>query len=119
MPTALLRCARHWIRSTNLPSALSLAISSTLLPVFQSDWKTGKSVEEIAKLKADGKFVDLIQWRAHRSNAVGMADEGYVLEWRLGDAGKDPFSGNADAKTHQPKFMWDEKKVGYPVSYTH
>ena len=23
------------------------------------------------------------------------------------------FSGNADAKMHTPKFMWDEKKVGY------
>ena len=78
-----------------------------------SDWKTGKSVEEIAKLKADGKFVDLIQWRAHRSNAVGMADDGYVLEWRLGDAGTDVFGGNADAKTHAPKFMWDEKKMGF------
>ena len=78
-----------------------------------SDWKTGKSVEEIAKVKAAGGFVDLIQWRAHRSHAVGMADDGYVLEWRLGDAGKDMFSGNADAQTHAPKFMWDEKKVGY------
>lgn len=78
-----------------------------------SDWKTGKSVEEIAKLKAEGKFVDLIQWRAHRSHAVGMADDGYVLEWRLGDAGKDMFGGNADSKTHQPKFMWDEKKMGF------
>ena len=78
-----------------------------------SDWKTGKSLEDIAKLKADGKFVDLIQWRAHRSNAVGMADDGYVLEWRLGDAGKDMFGGNSDAKTHAPKYMWDEKKVGF------
>ena len=78
-----------------------------------SDWKTGKSVEDIAKLKAEGKFVDLIQWRAHRSNAVGMADDGYVLDFRLSDAGKDMFGGNADAKTHAPKFMWDEKKTGY------
>jgi hypothetical protein len=78
-----------------------------------SDWKTGKSVEEIAKIKAAGGFVDLIQWRAHRSHAVGMADDGYVLEWRLGDAGKDMFGSNADAKTHQPKYMWDAKKVGY------
>jgi len=78
-----------------------------------SDWKTGKSVEEIAKIKAAGGFVELIQWRAHRSHAVGMADDGYVLEFRLGDAGKDMFGGNADAKTHAPKFMWDEKKVGY------
>jgi hypothetical protein len=78
-----------------------------------SDWKTGKSVEEIAKIKAAGGFVDLLQWRAHRSHPVGMVDDGHVLEFRLGDAGKDPFSGNADAKTHEPKFMWDEKKVGY------
>ncbi len=78
-----------------------------------SDWKTGKSVEEIAKLKAAGNFLDLIQWRAHRSTSVGMADDGYVLEYRFGDAGKDPFSGNADKATHQPKYMWDEKKVGY------
>ena len=78
-----------------------------------SDWKTGKSVDEIAKLKAAGGFVDLIQWRAHRSHPAGMADDGYVLEWRLADAGKDPFGSNADASTHQPKFMWDAKKVGY------
>jgi hypothetical protein len=78
-----------------------------------SDWKSGKSVEDIAKIKAAGGFVDLIQWRAHRSHAVGMADDGYVLEFRNSDAGKDMFGGNADAKTHAPKFMWDEKKVGY------
>ena len=78
-----------------------------------ADWKTGRSSEEIAKIKADGGFVDLIQWRAHRSHGVGMADDGYVLEYRLSDAGKDMFSGNADPKTHAPRFMWDEKKVGY------
>ncbi len=78
-----------------------------------ADWKAGKSVEEIAKIKAAGGFVDLIQWRGHRSHPVGMADDGYVLEWRLSDAGKDMFGGNADAQTHAPKFMWDEKKVGY------
>jgi len=78
-----------------------------------SDWRTGKSVEEINKIKAAGGFVDLIQWRGHRSHAVGMADDGYVLEFRLSDSGKDMFASNADAKTHAPKFMWDEKKVGY------
>jgi hypothetical protein len=86
------------------------------LPATRSDptnWATGLSVEDIAKLKAAGGYVDLIQWRAHRSHPVGMADDGYVLEFRLSDAGKDMYAGNADAKTHQPKFMWDEKKVGY------
>jgi len=78
-----------------------------------ADWKTGKSPEDIAKLKAAGGFVDLIQWRAHRSHGVGMTDDGYVLEFRLSDEGKDMFGSNADAKTHAPKFMWDEKKVGY------
>lgn len=78
-----------------------------------SDWKSGKTVEEIARIKAEGGFVDLIQWRAHRSSPVGMADDGYVLEWRNFDAGSNMFSGNADAKTHAPKFMWDASKVGY------
>ncbi len=78
-----------------------------------TDWKTGKSVEDINKIKAAGGFVDLVQWRAHRSLAVGMADDGYVLEWRNSDAGVNMFAGNADAKTHAPKFMWDANKVGY------
>jgi hypothetical protein len=77
------------------------------------DWKTGKSLADIAKIKSAGGFVDLIQWRAHRSHAVGMADDGYVLEYRNSDAGKDMFSSNADPATHAPKFMWDQKKTGY------
>jgi Ethylbenzene dehydrogenase len=78
-----------------------------------SDWKSGKTVEEINKIKAAGGFVELIQWRAHRSHPVGMADDGYVLEWRNFDSGANMFGGNADAKTHAPRLMWDEKKVGY------
>lgn len=77
------------------------------------DWKSGKSLDEIAKIKAAGGFLDLIQWRAHRSNPVGMADDGYVLEWRNFDAGKNMFSSNVDAKTKLPRYMWDAKKTGY------
>jgi hypothetical protein len=99
-----------------LLAALKRSDLRKYLPATRTDpsnWKTGKSLEDIAKLKADGQFVDLIQWRGYRSNAVGMADDGYVLEYRLADAGKDMFGGNADAQTHQPKFMWDEKKMGF------
>lgn len=78
-----------------------------------SDWKSGKTLDEIAKLKAEGAYVDLIQWRGYRSNAVGMADDGHVLEFRNADAGRDMFGSNLDATTKAPKFMWDEKKVGY------
>ena len=42
-----------------------------------------------------------------------MADDGYVLEWRNFDAGKNMFGSNADRRRTQPRFMWDEKKVGY------
>jgi hypothetical protein len=86
------------------------------LPSTRTDamasWDKGKSLDEIAKIKAEGGFLDLMQWRAHRSNPVGMADDGYVLEYRLFDAGKNPFSSNFDAKTGQPKFMYDAKKGG-------
>ena len=86
------------------------------LPSTRQDpakWETGKSLEEIAKIRAAGGFVDLIQWRAHRSNGVGMADDGYVLEYRNSDAGKDMFGSNADPATHAPRFMWDPAKAGY------
>ena len=86
------------------------------LPFTRTDasasWDKGVSIEELNKLKAEGKFLDLIQWRAHRSNPVGMADDGYVLEWRNFDAGANMFASNMDGKAKQPRFMFDEKKAG-------
>jgi hypothetical protein len=104
------------VRGNALLTAIKKSDVRKYLPATRtnpSDWKSGKTLEEIAKIKAAGGFVDLIQWRAHRSHAVGMADDGHVLEFRNSDSGRDMFSGNADAKTHAPIFMWDEKKVGY------
>jgi hypothetical protein len=75
-------------------------------------WNSTKSAEEITGIKASGGFLDLLQWRAHRSNPVGMADDFYVLEYRLQDAGKGPFSKNEGRATHEPRFMYDEKKYG-------
>ena len=87
------------------------------LPSSRTDknatWDKTKSPEEIAKIKAAGGFVDLMQWRGHRSNPVGMADDGYVLQYRLFDAGKKMFSKNWDKKAKQPKYMFDAKKVGF------
>jgi len=86
------------------------------LPLSRTDdnasWDKVKSAKEIAELKAMGKFVDLMQWRAARSNPVGMADDGYVLEYRLFDAGEKMFSWNVDRKSMTPKFMFDAAKVG-------
>lgn len=75
-------------------------------------WADTKSAEEIAELMQLGEFVDLMQWRGHRSNAVGMADDGFVLQYRLSDEGKNPFSSNIDSETKAPKYMFDEAKVG-------
>lgn len=86
------------------------------LPASRTDadasWDKTKSPEEIASIKAAGGFLDLMQWRAHRSNPVGMADDGYVLEYRLFDSGSKMFGSNADSTTHQPKYMYDASKVG-------
>jgi hypothetical protein len=86
------------------------------LPSTRTDalaaWDTGRSLAEIEKIKASGGILDLIQWRAHRSGPVGMADDGYVLEWRNFDAGKNMFASNLNAKTGQPNYMYNAGKVG-------
>lgn len=76
------------------------------------DWSTGKSLEEIAKMKANGEFLELMQWRSHRTDKLGAADDGFVLEYRNFDAGKNHFSSNMDGKTKLPKFMFDPAKFG-------
>jgi len=104
------------VKANPLYQALKQSDVRKYLPSTRTDaeasWDKGKSPDEIAKIKAGGGFLDLMQWRAHRSNPVGMADDGYVLEYRLSDAGGNPFGSNVDPKTHEPRFMYDEKKVG-------
>jgi hypothetical protein len=86
------------------------------LPFTRTDalasWDKGVSIAELEKFKAEGKFLDLIQWRAHRSNPVGMADDGYVLDWRNFDAGANMFASNMDGKTKQPRYMFDPSQNG-------
>jgi hypothetical protein len=71
-----------------------------------------KSAEELAKIKAAGGFADLIQWRAHRSNPIGAADDGFVLEFRNTDAGTNIFASNLDARTKLPRYMFAPGKKG-------
>ena len=78
----------------------------------EASWDMTKTPEEIAEIKAAGGFLDLMQWRGHRSNPVGMADDFNVLEYRNSDAGKNPFSSNVNKETHEPKYMFDEAKFG-------
>jgi hypothetical protein len=107
---------RAQVQANPLYQALKQSDVRKYLPSTRTDedasWDKGKSPEEIAKIKAAGGFLDLMQWRAHRSNPVSMADDGYVLDYRLSDSGGNPFGSNVDPKTHQPRFMYDEKKIG-------
>ncbi|HEX9569267.1 MAG TPA: ethylbenzene dehydrogenase-related protein, partial [Rhodospirillales bacterium] len=60
-----------------LGKALKKSDVRKYLPETRTDdmatWDKTKSAEEIAKLKAAGHFVELMQWRAHRSNVANMA----------------------------------------------
>jgi hypothetical protein len=108
--------SRAQVQANALYQALKQNDVRKYLPSTRTDasasWDKGRSTDEIAKLKGSGAFLELMQWRAHRSNPVGMADDGYVLEYRLSDAGGNPFGSNVDPKTHQPRFMYDEAKIG-------
>lgn len=71
-------------------------------------WDKVKTGQEIARLKDEGSFLDLWQWRAYRSNPLGYAGDDYVLEYRLSDSGRSPFTTPA-----QPSFMYDQSKTGF------
>jgi hypothetical protein len=71
-------------------------------------WDKVKPAAELAKLKSAGKFLDLWQWRAARSNPVGYASDDWVMEYRNGDAGRSPFFNPP-----KPQFMYDEKTTGF------
>ncbi|PKH08151.1 ethylbenzene dehydrogenase-related protein [Moritella sp. Urea-trap-13] len=77
------------------------------------NWDKLKTQKEIDQLKADGKFVDLMQWRSARSAPTGAADDGYVLEYRLNDSGKTVFTWNFDKKKGVPKYMFDKSVTGF------
>lgn len=58
-------------------------------------------------------FLDLWQWRAHRSHPVGFADNGYVLDYRHGSSGRSMYSTNFDRETDTPLKMYDAHKSGF------
>ena len=76
------------------------------------DWDSVKPAEAITRIRENGGFADLMQWRAARSNPVDMADDGYVLAYRRSDSGQGPYRWNVDRETMQPRYMFDERTVG-------
>ena len=83
-------------------------------------WDKIMPKQETDALKAKGVFLELWQWRAFRSNPVGAADDGYLLEYRAFDAGKNPWFNNWDGAKSVPLFMFDpaknQKRAGLTVA---
>jgi len=71
-------------------------------------WDKVKTRVELERLRDEGSFLDLWQWRGYRSSPVGYAGDDYVLEYRLSDSGRSPFTTPA-----QPAFMYDQAKTGF------
>ena len=75
-------------------------------------WDRIRPKAENDALRAKGVFLELWQWRGFRSAPVGFADDGYLLEYRTFDAGKNPFFNNWDGAKSQPIFMFDPGRNG-------
>ncbi len=77
-------------------------------------WKNVRPPEELDRLRDEGVFLDLWQWRAHRSNPIGYADNGYILEYRHGSEGRSMYTTNQDGDTGLPLKMFDPDRTGSP-----
>ncbi len=75
-------------------------------------WKNVLPREDLERLREEGVFLDLWQWRAHRSNPIGYADNGYVLEYRHSSSGRSMFTDNRDEETGLPLRMFDPAATG-------
>jgi len=54
----------------------------------------------------------LWQWRAHRSHPMGVADNGYILHYRLSSEGRGMYTTNWDDDAGQPAYMLDPEVTG-------
>jgi len=75
-------------------------------------WASVRPPEELMALREEGRFLDLWQWRAHRSNPIGYADNGYVLDYRHSSKGRSMYTDNVDAETGLPAMMFDLERTG-------
>ena len=76
-------------------------------------WRRVRTEEELNRLREEGRFLDTWQWRAHRSNPHGYADNGYVLDYRFSAEGRGMYTTNWVDEHERPRWMFDPEKVGF------
>ncbi|MEH6471404.1 MAG: ethylbenzene dehydrogenase-related protein [Halopseudomonas sp.] len=79
-----------------------------------TDWAAVKSADELADLRQQGAFLDLIIWDAALTNPGGFAADFNVLEIKQVDAGNSALLPNGKM-LGGPEFMFDAAKVGFSV----
>ncbi|MCC5785682.1 MAG: hypothetical protein JJU33_03155 [Phycisphaerales bacterium] len=75
-------------------------------------WSSVRDPAELMDLRRRSVFLDTWQWRAHRSNPVGFADNGYVLDYRLSSEGRSMYTTNANNNGDGPAFVFNEQAAG-------
>jgi hypothetical protein len=77
-----------------------------------TDWAAVKDQSELADLRSQGAFLDLIIWDAALTNPGGFAADFNVLEIKQVDGGTSPLLPNGKM-LGGPEFMFDATKVGF------
>lgn len=78
---------------------------------WENDWRAVRDPAELAALKADGVFLDLPMWRAHRSDPLGYGTDHHVLEYRHDDQGQKAYTSQAWDAESGPSLMFDPAVV--------
>lgn len=77
-----------------------------------TDWAAVKDPSELADLRAQGAFLDLIIWDAALTNPGGFAADFNVLDIKQVDGGTSPLLPNGKM-LGGPEFMFDATQVGF------
>ncbi len=78
---------------------------------WENDWRKVRPTNDLEQLKADGIFLDLPMWRAHRSNPLDYGTDHHVLEYRHSDQGRNTYSTQEWTPESGPELMWDPDVV--------
>jgi|GEM_PF-389754 len=74
---------------------------------WEGAWDRVLPPEELERLKAEGVFLDLVMWRAHRSNAMEHGTDHWILDYRHADEGRSTYGSQDWDATEGPEYMFD------------